>query len=66
MYIVRLHEYLLPSVSEKHPNGFVFPKYSASTHKSHGTKEFISEPYFDLLDWPGVSPDLNPMENCGR
>ena len=35
----------------------------ASPHRARVTQEFIQGAGFDVLHWPTVSPDLNPIEN---
>ena len=35
----------------------------ASPHRARVTQEFIQGAGFDVLHWPSVSPDLNPIEN---
>jgi hypothetical protein len=27
-------------------------------------KKFLDQQEFEIMDWPGNSPDLNPIENC--
>jgi hypothetical protein len=27
-------------------------------------KSFLKDQPFEVMDWPGNSPDLNPIENC--
>ena len=36
---------------------------NAPPHRARVTQEFIQDAYFDVLPWPSVSPDLNPIEN---
>lgn len=37
---------------------------SAPAHKSKAVKEFLDDQNIPVLDWPGNSPDLNPIENA--
>ena len=32
-------------------------------HRSKKVKDFLSDSNIPVLDWPGKSPDLNPIEN---
>ena len=36
----------------------------APAHKSRAVKTFLDEQNIEVLDWPGNSPDLNPIENA--
>lgn len=35
----------------------------APFHGSKRTKNYLDEKDIDVLEWPGYSPDLNPIEN---
>ena len=41
----------------------VFQDDSAPCHRSRIVKSWIQESQINILDWPGNSPDLNPIEN---
>ncbi|KAJ4446788.1 hypothetical protein ANN_13486 [Periplaneta americana] len=63
-YIKVLKERLLPQVREWFPDGyFVFMHDSAPCHKANKVTKFLSDNNIKVLDWPGNSPDLNPIEN---
>jgi hypothetical protein len=36
----------------------------APCHASIRIKDFLAEQPFQVIDWSGNSPDLNPIENC--
>jgi hypothetical protein len=40
-----------------------FLQDGAPCHASKRIKAFLSEQPFEIIDWPGNSPDLNPIEN---
>jgi hypothetical protein len=41
-----------------------FLQDGAPCHASKKIKTFLAEQPFQVIDWPGNSPDLNPIENC--
>jgi transposase len=41
-----------------------FLQDGAPCHASKMIKSFLNEQPFEVMDWPGNSPDLNPIENC--
>ena len=56
-----LEEHLLPF---KDIHGFeIFMHDGAPCHKTLAVKSFLQENDIDILEWPGNSPDLNPIEN---
>ena len=36
---------------------------SAPCHRAHLTRDFLADQGIRTIDWPGNSPDLNPIEN---
>lgn len=42
---------------------FIFQHDLAPSHNSISTKSFLTEKGIQTLDWPGNSPDVNPIEN---
>ena len=35
-----------------------------SAHSSKGVKKFLTDNNIEVSDWPGNSPNLNPIENA--
>ena len=42
----------------------VFMQDSASCHKARKITRYLEQNQISDLEWPGSSPDLNPIENC--
>ena len=42
----------------------VFMHDSAPCHKARKVTEWLTQRNINVLEWPGNSPDLNPIENC--
>jgi hypothetical protein len=56
---------MIPSVREVFPpNDFVFQqKIFCSVHTARMVTEWFQNQNINLLDWPSLRPDLNPIEN---
>ena len=61
-YIDVLETHLLPFYGI-HRCSF-FQQDSAPCHTSKLVKKWLSDQSISVLEWPGNSPDLNPIENC--
>jgi hypothetical protein len=44
-------------------HGLLFQQDLAPAHSSKSTAEWFNEYCIEVLEWPGNSPDLNPIEN---
>lgn len=63
-YIAVLDTKMLPQVHEWYPDGdFLFMHDSAPCHKAKKVTKFLQDKQIRVLEWPGNSPDLNPIEN---
>ena len=41
----------------------IFQQDGAPAHTAKSVKAFLAQEGIEVLDWPGNSPDLNPIEN---
>ncbi len=62
-YVKVLEKSLIPFAADNHPRGWTFQQDNAAIHTSALTKEWFFNESIMLMDWPPVSPDLNPIEN---
>ena len=58
-----LNEVLIQEANALYPDGWFLVQDNARTHVSASTKLFFEERSINVLDWPSLSPDLNPVEN---
>ncbi|GFW76155.1 uncharacterized protein TNCV_2058021 [Trichonephila clavipes] len=56
---------LILQLEEWFPNGksYIVMQDGAPCHTTRSIKAFLAEQNIPLLDWPGNSPDMNPIEN---
>ena len=57
-----LENHLLPWMERFGATHFL--QDGAPCHASKRIKQFLQQQPFQIIDWPGNSPDLNPIENC--
>ena len=63
-YKEMLKKHLLPTMKALFPDGSgIFQQDLAPCHTSKIMQLFFKNNKLTLLDWPGNSPDLNPIEN---
>jgi transposase len=59
-----LENRLLPQAQEWFPDSnFIFMQDSAPCHTAKSVMAYLREKRVQVLEWPGNSPDLNPIEN---
>ena len=46
------------------PNGEIFQQDLAPCHTAKKREKVLEDNHIKVPDWPGNSPDLNPMEIC--
>jgi hypothetical protein len=51
------------SINRAHGTDFTFQQDNASPHRATSTVSALTEAGIKLLEWPALSPDLNPIEN---
>lgn len=56
---------LIPQLAEWFPGGEkpIFMHDGAPCHKAKSITTFLEQKKIEVLDWPGNSPDMNPIEN---
>ncbi|KAF0708257.1 hypothetical protein AaE_013282, partial [Aphanomyces astaci] len=62
-YCDTVANFMLPFAHAEHAEDFLFQQDNASIHASKETTAFLADIGVDVLSWPSLSPDLNPIEN---
>ena len=58
-----LDEVLIEEANTLYPDGWYLVQDNARPHVSCSTKSFSQQRSVNVLDWPSLSPDMNPVEN---
>ncbi len=61
-YLEVLKDHLIPFMDSQGSTHFL--QDGAPCHKSKKVMDFLKDKPFEVMDWPGNSPDLNPIENA--
>ena len=61
-YCEVLREHLFPFMERHRTTHFL--QDGTPCHITNLVKALLREQEFEIIDWPGNSPDLNPIENC--
>jgi len=62
-YVSILSSCLPPSLESMGLTKFIFQQDNDSKHTASVTKRFFSNRSIEVLPWPAMSPDMNPIEN---
>ncbi len=61
-----LEHFMLPSADKLYRDAdFISQQDMAPAHTAKGTKSWFKDHGVTVLDWPAISPDLNPRESMG-
>ncbi|KAA6397418.1 MAG: putative Transposable element Tc3 transposase [Streblomastix strix] len=56
-------DHVIPECNVAHGDSYLYQRDNASVHKRKDVVELFEDEGVKFLDWPVLSPDLNPVEN---
>ncbi|GBL75985.1 Transposable element Tc3 transposase [Araneus ventricosus] len=62
-YIETLENHLMPLAENIGGRNWQYQHVNALIHTSNATKNYINSKSVTVLEWPPMTPDLNPIEN---
>ncbi|GBN44899.1 Transposable element Tc3 transposase [Araneus ventricosus] len=62
-YIETLENHLTPFAENIGGRNWEYQHDNAPTHTSSATKNYLNSKNVTVLEWPPMSPDINPIEN---
>ncbi|GBN21764.1 Transposable element Tc3 transposase [Araneus ventricosus] len=62
-YIETLENHLMPFAEDIGGRNWKYQQDAAAIHASNATKNYLNSKNVTVLEWPPMSPDLNPIEN---
>lgn len=63
-YIEIIRRKVVPELQNRFPDGTgILQQDLAPCHTSKVVKNFMTEQHIEVIDWPGNSPDVSPIEN---
>ena len=56
----------IPKLQRKVPKRMIFQQDGAPCHTSQVSMEYLQQKKVRVMDWPANSPDMSPIDMCGR